>query len=251
MNLGPLQATVAPLRQEVRSQQLSVEAEVEAQVAPAVPQLVEDPVGAGPALRGRPALHTARVVRQEVGQEVASGVHSSGVNHIIQRQIQPRSLGWKARWEDEMVFTKAWERKKTAAELQPTTSPVQADVWAPPVAAGIKPSPVLFMLVSLTQTWFAHEVYRFKKKKEGTRNRRTLTLIPQQGSVLTQPVLGRGELAGKCGGGNSKQVVQSQLQLVDWFRTGRAAASRAALQLEPPRPTEHLLKKSTVLSEPG
>lgn len=137
MNLGPLQATVAPLRQEARSQQLSVEAEVEAQAAPAVPQLVEDPVGAGPALRGRPALHTAGVVRQEVGQEVASGVHSSGVNHIIQRQIQPRSLGWKARWEDEMVYQSLGKEEDCCRAPAPT-SPVQADVWAPPVAAGIK-----------------------------------------------------------------------------------------------------------------
>lgn len=92
VNLGALQATVPPLRQEARSQQLSVEAEVEAQAAPAVPQLVEDSIGAGPALRGRPALHTARAVRQEVGQEVTFGVHSSGVNHIIRRQIQQPSL---------------------------------------------------------------------------------------------------------------------------------------------------------------
>lgn len=151
MNLGPLQATVAPLRQEARSQQLSVEAEVEAQAAPAVPQLVEDPVGAGPALRGRPALHTARVVRQEVGQEVASGVHSSGVNHIIRRQIQPRSLGWKARWEDKMVYQSLGKEEDAAAELQPP--PARSKQTSGPRLC-IKLSPVLFMLVSLTQTRF-------------------------------------------------------------------------------------------------
>lgn len=41
VNLGPLQATVPPLRQEARSQQVSVEGQVEEQAAAAVPQLVE------------------------------------------------------------------------------------------------------------------------------------------------------------------------------------------------------------------
>lgn len=92
MNLGPLQATVPPLRQEARSQQLSVEGEVEAQTPAPVPQLVEHSIHVGRPPRGFPALDTANMVRQEVGQEVTSGVHSSGVNHIILRQIQRQSL---------------------------------------------------------------------------------------------------------------------------------------------------------------
>lgn len=47
MNLGPLQATVPPLRQEARSQQVSVEGEVEAQTPAAVPQLVEYSIHVG------------------------------------------------------------------------------------------------------------------------------------------------------------------------------------------------------------
>lgn len=91
MNLGPLQATVPPLRQEARSQQVSVEGQVEEQAAAAVPQLVEHTIRAGRPLRGFPALHTASMVRQEVGQEVTSGIHSSGVNHIILRHVQQKS----------------------------------------------------------------------------------------------------------------------------------------------------------------
>lgn len=82
------------------------------------------------------------------------------------------------------------------------------------------------MLVSLTHTRFAREVYRLKKK-EGTRNHLTLTLIPQQGSVLAQPVLGRGERAG-----NAEEEIQNKWcnRSCSWLTgSGRAEQQPAEL----------------------
>lgn len=44
MDLCPIQATIPPLRQEARSQQMWVEGEVKVQTVTAVPQLVEDSI---------------------------------------------------------------------------------------------------------------------------------------------------------------------------------------------------------------
>lgn len=109
MNLGPLQATVPPLSQEARSQQVWIEGEIEVQTALSVPQLVEDSIQVLRSLRGFPALYAASMVRQEVGQEVTSGIHSSRVNHFILRQILQgspcQSHGGKRR-----RVIKSWER---------------------------------------------------------------------------------------------------------------------------------------------
>lgn len=102
--LGPLQATVPPLCQEARSQQVSVEGQIEAQTVVAVPQLVENSIHVCWPFWGFPALYTASMVRQEVGQEVTSGIHSSGVNHIILRQIQQKPLCWEPWWEEKMGY---------------------------------------------------------------------------------------------------------------------------------------------------
>ena len=50
MDLGPIQATVPPLRHEARSQQVRVEGEVKVQAVAAVPQLVEDSIQVGSSL---------------------------------------------------------------------------------------------------------------------------------------------------------------------------------------------------------
>lgn len=84
---GTLQATVPSLRHEAWRQYVRVQGEVEAQDAVTVLQLVEDPIQAGRSLGGFPAMDAASVVRQEVGQEVTSGIHSGGVNHFIRRQF--------------------------------------------------------------------------------------------------------------------------------------------------------------------
>ncbi|TNN64900.1 hypothetical protein EYF80_024898 [Liparis tanakae] len=88
-DLGAVQAAVPPLRQEARSQQVWVEREVKVQTVAAVPQLVENPIRVRRSLGGFPPLYTASVVRQEVGQEVTSGIHSGGVNHFIRGKIPP------------------------------------------------------------------------------------------------------------------------------------------------------------------
>lgn len=93
-DLGSSQATVPSLRHEARRQQVRVEGEVEAQAAVAVPQLVEDSAQVGRPLRGFPALHATSVVRQEVGQEVTSGIHSCGVNHFVRRQNWEKEDGF-------------------------------------------------------------------------------------------------------------------------------------------------------------
>lgn len=84
---GSSQATVPSLRHEARRQQVRVEGEVEAQAALAVPQLVEDSIRVGRSPGGFPALQTTSVVRQEVGQEATSGIHSCRVNQFIWRQF--------------------------------------------------------------------------------------------------------------------------------------------------------------------
>ena len=90
-----------------------VEGEVKMQTVAAVPQLVEDSIRDRWSLRGFPALHAASMVRQEVGQEVTSGIHSHGVNHFILRQIVQRSLfrncGGKRICKRRRV-NKSWER---------------------------------------------------------------------------------------------------------------------------------------------
>lgn len=77
-----------------------IEGEVKAQAAVIVPQLVEDPIQVRRhrPLCGFPALHTASMVRQEVGEEVTSGIHSSGVNHFIRRRFLQN---WEE-WEEKM-----------------------------------------------------------------------------------------------------------------------------------------------------
>lgn len=99
---GPVQAAVPPLRQEARCQQARVEGEVKVQTVAAVPQLVVDSIPFRWTLGGFPPLDAANMVRQEVGQEVTSGIHSGGVNHIMPRQIPQKSLcesdGGKRRW---------------------------------------------------------------------------------------------------------------------------------------------------------
>lgn len=113
-DLGAIQAAVPPLRQEARGQQVWVEGEVKVQTVAAVPQLVEDSIYVRRSLRGFPPLYAASVVRQEVGQEVTSGIHSSGVNHFILRQIPQKALcqsrGGKRRCKRGWV-NKSWERR--------------------------------------------------------------------------------------------------------------------------------------------
>lgn len=84
---GTLQATVATLGHKAGRQQVWVEGEVETQAAVTVSQLVEDPVQVGRSLCGFPALEATSMVRQEVGQEVTSGIHSGGVNHFVRGQF--------------------------------------------------------------------------------------------------------------------------------------------------------------------
>lgn len=85
VDFGPLQATVPPLCQEAWCQQVCIQGEVKLQAVATKGKLVEDPIRIFWILRGSPALHTAGMVRQEVGQEVAFGIHSGGVNHFIVR----------------------------------------------------------------------------------------------------------------------------------------------------------------------
>lgn len=92
MDLCPVQATVPPLSHEARSQQVWIQGEVKVQAVAVMQELIEDSVCVYGSLWGFPTPYTMNMVRQEVGQEVTSGINTDGVNHFIRREVLQKCL---------------------------------------------------------------------------------------------------------------------------------------------------------------